>query len=116
MSAQQWSTDDHDDLMALIDSDPIHAGDSARIKAAILADGKWHGGTINPNRVRDSLRNVTGELDVWHKSVGPAYSSLKAAGLIVEGPPIRSQDTSKRGRNAGRWIATYELTAAGWKA
>ena len=116
MSAQQWSTDDHDDLMSLIDSDPLHRDDSARIKAAILADGKAHQGQVDPNRVRLALRNDSGELDVFHKNVGPAYSSLKAAGLIAEGAPIRSEDTSKRGRNAGRWIPTYTLTAAGWSA
>lgn len=116
MSAQAWSPDDHDDLMALIDSDPIHADDSARIKAAIIADGKAHGGHIDPNRVRAALRNASGELDVWHKSVGPAYSSLKAAGLISESVAIRSEDHSKRGRNAGRWISSYVITAAGWQA
>lgn len=101
---------DFGDLLALIDSDPQprNQDQSEVIKAAILRDGRDHGGNVNPNRVREGLRDVT----LFHKRIGPAYYSLKAAGLIEEAAPIRSTDT--KGRNAGRWIASYRLTAAGW--
>lgn len=101
------------DLMAEHPS-PVHFDDRDRIRAAILADGKTHAGQIDSNRVREVLTNDSGELDVWHKAVGPQYHALKSADLIVEGDPIRSTDT--RGRNAGRWVPTYRLTAAGWSA
>lgn len=93
---------------------PIHFDDRDRIRAAILADGRAHSGIVNSNRVRDALTNDSGELDVFHKAVGPQYYALKHAGLIVEGDPVRSTD--RRGRNAGRWVATYRLTTAGWTA
>ena len=105
-------TGDFGDLLALIDADPQprNADQSALIKAAILRDGRDHGGHVNPNRVREALRDEP----LFHKRVGPAYYALKAAGLIEEAEPVRSTDT--KGRNAGRWIATYRLTDAGWAA
>lgn len=108
--------EDFGDLLDLLAAHPavVHMDDRDRVRAAIIADGKAHDGTVNSNRVRDALTNPSGELDVWHKSVGPQYSALKSAGLIEEAPPIRSKD--QRGRNAGRWIPTYKLTEAGWSS
>lgn len=104
------------DLLDLLADHPsvIFVEDRDRIRAAILTDGKAHDGRIDSNRVRDALTNPSGELDVFHKAVGPQYHALKAAGLIAEGAPIRSTDL--RGRNAGRWVPTYSLTPSGWSA
>lgn len=94
---------------------PVHQDDADRIRAAILADGRAHAGEVDPNRVRDALTNRSGELDVWHKAVGPQYAKLRALKLIEQRPnPILSTD--RRGRNAGKWIHAYRLTAAGWHA
>lgn len=104
---------DFGDLLDLLAAEETF-GDRDRIRAAILTDGRTHAGAIDSNRVREALTNPSGELDVWHKRIGPQYHALKAAGLIVEGTPIRSTD--RRGRNAHRWIATYRLTEDGWSA
>lgn len=104
-------SDDYGDLLTTLDEDRIHAADSTTIKAAILADGKANGGTINPNRVRKMLTNEHG-LTVWHKAVGPAYYALRSAGLIERAGLAESDD--KAGRNAGKPIRLYALTEAGW--
>ena len=112
MSAAE-KIEQHHDLMALIDSDPQPRNQDAteRIKAAILEHGKANGGRINPNAIRRHLRDLT----PLHKRIGPAYSSLRAAGLIAKDKtPITSDD--HEGGNAGRWIASYTLTDAGWAA
>ena len=103
----------HQAKMHAIDSDPQprNADQTERIKAVILDEGKRAGGYIDPNKVRARLRGMT----LFHKRIGPAYSSLRAAGLIAKrDAPIKSDD--HEGGNAGRWIACYELTAAGWSA
>lgn len=95
------------------DPQPAQADATARIKAAILAHGKANGGVINPNLIRRTLREITPR----HKRIGPAYSSLRAAGLIAKNPreqQVQSDDTE--GGNAGRWIDTYRLTEKGWQA
>ena len=107
------SIEAHRVRMDAIDSDPQprNADQTERIKAAILADGRAHFGIVNPNRVRKVLR----DMPLFHKRIGPAYSSLRAAGLIAKrDEPIKSDD--HEGGNAGRWIACYELTDAGWSA
>jgi hypothetical protein len=105
-------TESFGDLLALIDSDPQprNQDQSAVIKAAILRDGRDHGGNVNPNRVREGLRDVT----LFHRRIGAAYYALKAAGLIERGELITSDD--RRGRNSGRPIWSYRLTEAGWLA
>ena len=100
------------DLLALIDADPQprNQDQSALIKAAILRDGRDHGGHVNPNRVREALRDEP----LFHRRIGAAYYALKAAGLIERGELIVSDD--RQGRNAGRPIWSYRLTEAGWAA
>lgn len=103
-------SNDFGDLLTLIDSDRIHADDSATVKAAILADGQANGGSVDPNRVRKMLTNEHG-LTVYHRTIGAAYYALRTAGLIERDGITESDD--KAGRNAGRIIRTYRLTEAG---
>lgn len=114
MTAQQLS------LMDAIHNDPTRgpADDAARIRAAILADGRAHGGHVSRNRVRRLLTNPSGSLDVYHKRVGPAYSSLRAEGLIeASRDPLQievSDDVT--GGNAGKLSRMLFLTEKGWTA
>ena len=103
---------DFGDQLALIDSDPQPRNQdmTATIKAAILRDGREHGGDINPNRVRSALRDQP----LFHKRIGAAYYSLRAAKLIERAGVIESDDVA--GKNAGRLIRSYRLTEAGWSA
>lgn len=109
------SIEAHRDRMEQIDTDPQPRNQDAtdRIKAAILTEGRRTGGHIDPNQIRKALR----ELTPLHKRIGPAYSSLRASGLIAKNErdaQVRSDD--HEGGNAGRWIDTYRLTAKGWAA
>lgn len=109
------SIEAHRSKMDTIDSDPhpYNADATERIKAAILAHGKDHGGFINPNEIRKHLRDLT----PMHKRIGPAYSSLRAAGLIAKNKREEQvQSNDHEGGNAGRWIDTYRLTEKGWAA
>ena len=103
------------DLLALLDGDPIHADDRTRIQAAIIADGKAHGGRVDANRVRRALTNNGGHLDVYPRTIGPTYSGMVRRGLLKT---LGYIDTNgdEAGRNKGKPAMAYELTAAGWSA
>lgn len=102
-------------LLDLLDRDPIHATDADRIKAAIIADGKAHGGRVDQNRVRKVLTNSGGHLDVYPRCVGPAYHALYRKGLISPLGYI-DENHDRAGRNFGKPAMGYELTDAGWAA
>ncbi len=101
------------DLMSLLDNDPTHATDSARIRAAILADGKAHGGRVSANRVRRALTNSGGHLDVYPRCIGPAYHGMVRAGLLRTLGYVDVNEDSA-GRNQGKPAMAYQLTAEGW--
>lgn len=103
-------------ILDLVANDVTHADDAARIRAAILADGRAHHGRIDSNRVREALRNddELGELDVYHKVIGAIYSALRSKGYIVRNGYIDSTD--KRGGNAGKPVPAWRLTESGWNA
>ena len=106
---------DQGDLLELIDADPIHANDADRIRAAIIADGKAHAGRVDCNRVRLSLTNSGGHLDVYPRTVGPTYNGMVRRGLLRT---LGYIDTNgdEAGRNKGKPAMAYELTEAGWAA
>lgn len=108
-------TTDQASLLDLLDADPIHANDRARIQAAIVADGKAHDGRVDANRVRRSLTNSGGHLDVYPRTVGPTYNGMVRRGLLK---PLGYIDENKdaAGRNKGKPAMAYELTEAGWSA
>lgn len=102
-------------LLDLLDADVIHRTDSDRIKAAIIADGKSHNGRVDQNRVRKSLTNNGGHLDVYPRCVGPAYNALVRSGVIRTLGYIDT-NADVAGRNRGKPSMAYELTEAGWAA
>lgn len=108
-------TDTQGDLLALLDADPTHADDRARIQAAIIADGKAHGGRVDANRVRRALTGNGGHLDVYPRTIGPTYNGMVRRGLLKTLGYIDTNE-DEAGRNKGRPAMAYELTEAGWSA
>lgn len=107
-------------LLDAIHHDPAPSAheDSQRIRDAILADGRAHGGHVSRNRVRKSLTNPSGHLDVYHKRIGPAYSALRAEGLIeASRDPLQIEVSDDvQGGNAGKLSRMLFLTEKGWRA
>lgn len=108
-------TTDQASLLDLIATDPIHANDRERIQAAIITDGKAHGGRVDANRVRRSLTNSGGHLDVYPRTVGPTYHGMVRRGLLRTLGYI-DENADWAGRNKGKPAMAYELTEAGWVA
>ena len=93
------------DLLAT-DPTPLFADDKARIRAAVLADADTHGGVIDPNRVREALSNKHG-LDVRPRLLSATYHHLRCSGAIS--PDGWTENTDKRGGNAGKPLRLYRL-------
>ena len=68
-------------LLALIDSDPIHADDRAVIVAAIRKTATEHGGLVDPNNLRPLLHNQHGSI-VAPGSIGAAFHALRRCGAL----------------------------------
>lgn len=103
-------------LLLMIDEHPSpqHLADSARVKAAIIADGNANDGEVDPNRVRAALRALPVTEQPMHKNVGAAYAALRAAGFIERAGLGESDDFE--GGNAGKPIRLYRLTEKEWSA
>lgn len=106
-----------DEIAATVHNHPMHDEERARIREAILRDGREHDGWVDSNRVREALSNADG-LTVFPKLLAATYNVLRAEGLLVRpkfGPDdpfdpqwwVRSRDT--RGRNVGKWMPRYRL-------
>lgn len=96
------------DLLDLLDAvaenpQPLAQQHRDRIRAAIVADGRAHGGEVNPNRVRALLTNDAGHLTVNPRRLAAAYCSP----LLVKVGEVRSDDT--RGRNVGAVVGLYRF-------
>lgn len=91
-------------VLDLIAADDIHARDRAAVTEAILADGRAHGGQIDPNRVRALIPPW-----VYPRVIGATYRGLAARRVIIPDGWVVSQDV--RGRNAGRPARSYRLAA-----
>jgi hypothetical protein len=108
------------DLLDALHNDPSPGAtdDAARIRAAIIADGKAHGGHVSRNRVRAALTNPSGHLDVWPYRIGPAYAALHAEKLIEpSADPLHIEVNDDRaGKNAGKIARGLRLTSLGWHA
>lgn len=100
------------------DPAPLSADDAEKVRAAIIADGKAHGGHVSRNRVRLALTDESGVLRVFHKHIGPQYYALRSEGLIeYSDDPLHievNNDSSKRGRNGGKISRGLRLTDKGW--
>lgn len=90
-------------VLDLIAADDIHARDRAAITEAILADGKAHGGEVDPNRVRDAIPAW-----VYSRVIGATYRVLATKGVLVPDGWVISTDV--KGRNSGRPARKYRLT------
>ena len=92
------------DLLAVVNH-PVSNRDRDRCDAAILYDGKTHGGVIDQGRVRRALTNTHG-LDVNPRLLSARYSVLRAQGLIRRDGWCLNDDVA--GGNAGkmqpRWV------------
>ena len=69
-------------LLALIDGDPLHATDRARVLAAILETAAEHDGRVMPNELRALLHNEQGST-VYPPVIGATVNALKRAGRLV---------------------------------
>lgn len=103
------------DLLDLLDAvaenpQPLAQQHRDRIRAAIVADGRSHGGEVNPNRVRAALSNRHG-LTVPPRMLSATYSVMCSEGLLERHGWIESDDTA--GGNAGKRLGRYWLTE--WK-
>lgn len=96
--------------LAFTDPSPLRASDRRLILGAILADARHHGGHVDPNRVRESLRDMAGELMVRPQVIGGAYAHLRRLPGTRPGP--FTVNTDKRGGNAGKPLATLYVDVA----
>ena len=77
-----------------------------RIDAAILYDGRTHGGSIDQGRIRTALSNRHG-LGVDPRLLSARYSVLARAGLIRRTGWHPNTDTA--GGNAGKMQPRWEI-------
>lgn len=89
-------------VLDLVADDDVHARDRAAVVEAILADGRAHGGEVDPNRVRTEIPSW-----VYPRVVGATYRVLAGKGVIVPDGWVISTDTA--GRNSGRPARRYRL-------
>jgi len=87
------------------DPSPLRDSDRRLILGAILADARQHDGHVDPNRVRESLRDMAGDLMVKPRMLSGAYRVLRLAGVLTVDEPTVNTDT--HGGNAGKWLNTY---------
>lgn len=102
------STEQLDLLRSVADNpQPVAQQQRDRIRAAILADGRAHGGEVNPNRVRAALSNRHG-LTVHHAMLSAHYGVMRAEGLIERHGWIENDDA--RSGNRGKFVHRWWLT------
>lgn len=100
------------DLLDLLDAvaenpQPLAQQHRDRIRAAITADGRAHGGEVNPNRVRAALSNRHG-LTVPPRMLSATYGVMRTEGLLERHGWIENDDT--KGGNAGKFVGRWWLT------
>jgi hypothetical protein len=91
--------------LTFTDPSPLRATDRRLILGAILGDARQNGGHVDPNRVRESLRDMAGDLTVKPRMLSGAYRVLRLAGALTVADPTINTDT--RGGNGGKWLNTY---------
>ena len=96
--------------LAFTDPSPLRDSDRRLILGAILFDARRHDGHVDPNRVRESLRDMGGDLMVRPRMLSGAYRTLRLAGVLALDEPTTNTDT--RGGNAGKWLNTYRADLA----
>jgi hypothetical protein len=103
-------TADQLDLLTAVAENPtpIAEGYRNRIRAAIVADAREHGGEVNPNRVRARLLHpASGRLDVDPRILSATYAALRAQGVLVHDGWTTNGDTA--GRNGGKPLRLWRL-------
>lgn len=96
--------------LAFTDPTPLRDTDRRLILGAILSDARAHDGHVDPNRVRESLRDMAGDLMVKPRMLSGAYRVLRLAGALTVADPTINTDT--RGGNGGKWLNTYRADIA----
>lgn len=100
------------DLLDLLDAvaenpQPLAQQHRDRIRAAIVADGRAHGGEVSPNRVRAALSNRHG-LTVPPRMLSATYGVMRAEGLLERHGWIENDDV--RSGNRGKFVHRWWLT------
>lgn len=70
-------------LLALIDGDPIHAADRARVINAIIATADADNDRIDPNQLRRRLTDGNGQSTVYPATTGATVNALAVRGVLV---------------------------------
>lgn len=89
-------------VTGLVANDPAHAADRETVERLIVADGRTHGGEVDPNRVRALVPSY-----VLPQVIGAVYNALLAQGRLVEAG--WTTNTDRKGRNVGKPLKTYRL-------
>lgn len=98
------------DLLTAVADDPtpIAEGYRRRIRAAIKADAREHGGEVNPNRVRARLLHpASGRLDVDPRILAAQFGALSAQKVLAHAGWTTNDD--RHGRNAGKPLRLWRL-------
>jgi hypothetical protein len=96
--------------LTFTDPSPLRDSDRRLILGAILFDARQHDGHVDPNRVRESLRDFAGDLMCNPRALSGAYRSLRTLPGTRPGPTTVNND--KRGGNAGKPLATLWVDIA----
>jgi hypothetical protein len=104
------------DLLAIAENPhPLADEARARIRAAIIAEARQHGGRVDPNRVRARLSNANG-LEVPPRMLSATYSAMAGRGELSSLGYIGVND-DQAGGNAGKpqrvWLAAPSLWMPG---
>lgn len=100
------------DLLDLLDAvaenpQPLAQQHRDRIRAAITADGRAHGGEVSPNRVRAALSNHNG-LTIPPRMLSATYGVMRSEGLLERHGWIENDDV--RSGNRGKFVHRWWLT------
>jgi hypothetical protein len=93
--------------LTFTDPSPLRDSDRRLILGAILVDARHHDGHVDPNRVRESLRDMGGDLMVRPRMLSGAWSGLLRGGVIEFHE--WTVNTDRIGGNNGRPSRRYRV-------
>ena len=74
--------DDTASLLALVGTDRIHADDCRTVIEGILETARHNAGVVDPNMLREWLRDERGECIVYPATIGATVSALRHRGVL----------------------------------